>query len=102
MADQRHLDVLGDRHRREGLGDLEGAPDAAPEFFARRQARHVRAVEDDRAGVGPKLPADHVEGRGLAGAVRADEGEELAGLDVEAHVARRHDAAEALAQALHG
>ncbi|MFL5156433.1 MAG: hypothetical protein ACJ8C3_26690, partial [Microvirga sp.] len=22
MADQRHLDVLGDRHRREGLGDL--------------------------------------------------------------------------------
>ena len=78
-ADQGHLHVLGHRHRQERLRDLEGAPDPAPECA--RGGRPVMSWRrrGGRARVGRKLPADHVEDRGLAGAVRADDGEQLAG-----------------------
>ena len=55
MADQRHLHVLGHRHGQEGLRDLEGAPDPAPEPLARRERGDVLAVERtcrDPAGAG--------------------------------------------------
>ena len=72
----------------------------------RKRSRGAGAVmscpsSSDRAAVGPELAADHVEDRRLAGAVRADEGQHLAALDREGHVARRHHAAERFAQALH-
>jgi len=43
-------------------------------------------------------PADAIEDAGLAGAVRADDGEERAGLDGEAHPGQGGHAAEAQVQ----
>src|SRR2546429_3479051 len=43
---------------------------------------------------------DQVEERGLAGAVRPDDADQLAGSDGERDVMRRHDPAKALAQSL--
>ena len=51
--------------------------------------------------LGHEHAGDHVEQRGLAGAVRPDDGEDLALGDREAHIVDREQAAEALADALH-
>ena len=47
--------------------------------------------------IGPQCAGNHVEQRGLAGTVGADDREDLAWLDVEAHVADGEQAAKALA-----
>ena len=62
-----------------------------------RQAVDAFAVEADRAGVGRKHAGDHVEQRGLAGAVGTDQREDRAGRHLEAHVVDREQAAKALA-----
>ena len=49
----------------------------------------ARAVEGERAGVGGVDARQHVEERGLAGAVRADEAVDLALADGEAQVGER-------------
>ena len=64
-----------------------------------RLARDVAALEHDAAGVRPVEAGDHVEQRGLAGAVRADDGHDAALGDVDRHVLDRGDAAETLADA---
>ena len=51
-----------------------------------RQARHVLAVEADRAAGDLGQPQDHPPDRGLAAAALADERDDLAGIHVEAHV----------------
>jgi hypothetical protein len=94
MADQRHLHVLRDGHREKGLRNLKGAPDPAPESFARREAGDDLAVQHHLAPVRRELAADHVEGRRLSRAVRADERQKLAAVDGEADISRRHHAAE--------
>ena len=99
-ADQRHLHVLDHRHGHEGLRHLEGAPDAQAPDAARRQAGDVLAGQHHAAAVGRELAAHHVEERRLAGAVGADDGEQLAGLDRERDVARGHHAAERFVQPL--
>jgi hypothetical protein len=58
------------------------------------QVRHARAVrpgdrlaaEGDRAAIGADDVGDHADERGLAGAVGPEQGEDLAGADVEADV----------------
>ena len=50
----------------------------------RRRRAGGRAVELDRAAVGGQQPRQHAERRGLAGAVGAEQAEDLAGLDLEA------------------
>src|SRR5690606_25839443 len=60
-----------------------------------------RAVEDDRAGVGTDQPRELVEDGRLAGAVGADQADDLAGRHVEGNVIGGHQAAEALAQSAH-
>ena len=73
------------RHALEDLQVLEGARQAARRELVGRQAGHVLAVEVDRAAARRVDAGDDVEQRGLAGAVRADDREDLAGVDGEAH-----------------
>jgi hypothetical protein len=72
------LDVLADAERQEGLRHLEGAVDAEMHEAMRRQARDRPALEIDLAGLRPIEAGDDVDARRLAGAVRADEAENLA------------------------
>ena len=69
---------------------------------SRRDGRPVIAspARVTRAGVRLELPADHAEGGGLAGAVRADHGEHLAGGEGERDVLGGRHAAEALVEAI--
>jgi hypothetical protein len=60
-----------------------------------------RALQPDRAAVLRQVAADHVEDRGLAGAVRADEAEDLVLVQGERHVGDGADAAEPLRQPGH-
>ena len=57
-------------------------------------ARHRLAAPAERAGVRPHEPADDVEQRGLAGAVRADDPEHLARGHVDRDTVERRDPAE--------
>src|SRR5688572_10299160 len=63
--------------------------------------RPVPPVEDDPSLVGMVEAADDVEERGLAGAVRADDGDDLAARDLEADLRERGQRAEAHAHALY-
>ena len=86
--------VLQQRRVLEQLDVLEGACDAERGDAVRRHVGDVGAVEDQLAA-GRLVDAAHqVEDGGLAGAVRADDGEDLALLDGEAHAVDRLDAAE--------
>ena len=62
----------------------------------------VAAGKADAAAIGPDLAAQHVEARGLAGAVGTDEGHELALGEREADAGHRLDAAIGLGEAVHG
>ncbi len=99
-AQERHLHILRHRHGDERLRHLEGAADTQPPDAARGEPGDVLPGEHDAAAVGGELPANHVEDGRLAGAVRADDGDELARLDGERHAARSHHAAERLVEPL--
>ena len=65
--------------------------------LARGNLRHVLAVKQDLrlAGIVGKFQAgDDAQQRGLAGTGRAEQRDEFAGLDLEAHVVERGEAAE--------
>ena len=64
------------------------------------EARDVAALEHDATRGGRKLAGQHLEERGLAGAIRADNAAQFAMLDGEVDVAVGDEAAEALGQAL--
>ncbi len=84
--DQRHLHVLTHRHRGEGLGHLESAPDAQAADRTRREAGNRATEQHHLPGIGAKLAADHVEAGGLARPVRSDQREHLAFGHGEGHV----------------
>src|ERR1700719_1453549 len=65
-----------------------------------RQPRDVLAAEDDGGRLGPERAGNAVDQRGLAGAIRADQAEALAGLDIDADIVERGEAAEALCQCI--
>src|SRR6185503_10262583 len=73
---------------------------AASHDLVRRQTGDGRVVEGDRAAVARQEPADHVEERGLAGSVGADESGDLAPGDLDADVRQCGEAAKALADVL--
>ena len=79
----------------EQLDVLEGPRDPAPGDLVGRHARDVLAVEDQASGRWLVDARDQVEDRRLPGAVGADDREDLAGLDREAHPVDGPDAAEA-------
>ncbi len=74
--------------------NVRAMPSAA--IFSRPGVGDVAAFEGDRTAVGPVEPADHVEQRGLAGAVGTDDRGDLAALDRDRHVLDRPHAAEPL------
>ena len=66
---------------------------------ARRETGDVLAAEAD-ATLAAVDAADAIEHAGLAGAVRSDQCEQLAGRDLERHAVEHGEAAEAQGQAL--
>src|SRR5207248_5211603 len=92
----RHLQVLEHRHAREGLEALEGAAQPQPGPAMGGQVGDVAAVEAHRSPVGLEQACEAVEQGGLAGAVRADEGGDLAGRDVEGDVVDGQETTETL------
>ena len=93
-------DVLQHAQALERLHELEGAADAGVAGAIGPQAGDHLAVQADGAGVGREDAGDHVEDRGLARAVGADQRMDRAGRHAEAHVVHRAQAAEALADAV--
>ena len=66
----------------------------------RRQPGERAVVEIDVAGGGPNDSGDAVDERRLSGAIRPDDGEDLALLEVQAHTGERMHAGEVLADGL--
>ena len=66
-----------------------------------RQVRDVLAVEPDLSGIGAQQAGQHVEERGLAGAVRADQAVQPVRMHIQMHVRRHDQRAEPLVQAAH-
>ncbi len=91
------------QHRRvlEQLDVLERARDAEARHAVRGRARDVLPLEHDAAARRLVDAADQVEDRALAGAVRTDDGEDLALLDRERHAVDGLDAAEGDRKVLH-
>src|SRR5262245_45191140 len=84
---------------REQLDVLERACNAEPRHRTRRQAGNVATAEADVA-LALVDAADAVEGTGLAGAVGADEREQLARFHRKRQALQHGEAAEAQAQGL--
>src|SRR5262249_34357963 len=95
------LDILKNGKTTERPRDLESAADSTVDDPVRRGARDLMPVEIDRACRRPQRTRQHVEDRTLAGAVRADQAENLALLDRERHVVDRGEAAEAFHETIH-
>src|SRR5919204_2769701 len=95
-------DVLHHRHPRERLHDLEGSGEAEPRDPVGPLARDVMAVEMHMARRGRMHAGDQVDQRGLAGAVRPNEADDLALVDVEADVVDGLEPAEPARDAIQG
>src|SRR5581483_7227182 len=73
---QRHVVERGKVE--EQRSELERAGKPAPAALMHRQARDVGALEYGAAGIGTELARELADQRGLAGAVGADDGKQLA------------------------
>src|SRR4029077_18554911 len=73
---------------------LKGTGDAAASRLVGTHLRPLLALEGDAPVLRLIEAVDDVEHRRLAGAVRADDGADLAFADVEGDIAQRFDAAE--------
>src|SRR5439155_2510477 len=94
----RAADVLEHRQAHEQVRHLEAARQAAAVDLVGAQAVDALAAEQDLAAGGREAAADEVEQRGLAGAVRPDDGHPLAGRHREVGAADDLGLAEALAK----
>src|SRR5206468_8456445 len=92
------LHVVEDAHAPEQGDVLERARDPQLGPLVRLQPRDVAAVEHDPSARGRVDAADAVEDARLAGAVGADDGEEVAGVDLEAHPGQGGHTAESQVQ----
>src|SRR6266480_4173672 len=92
--------VLERRQVGEQADVLERARNACGGYLVRLQAGQVAPVEQERAGVWRVKPRQHVEERGLAGAVRTDQPENFAAADGKRDLGKRLQAAEALGDAV--
>ena len=81
-------DVLCDRQVRKEGQVLENQPHIA---LVRRQSGERPAIEDQPPAIGVFKSGDDAQQGGLAAAARAEEGDELAGGDVEADVVDRRE-----------
>src|SRR5262252_3978701 len=95
----RHEHVLEDGHAAPQLRELKGARDAHPGVDVRRTAAHLLAAHQHAAGIRVEVAGQHVDQRGLARAVWADEPDEIALGHREIDVVVGDDAAEPLGEA---
>src|SRR5205085_1427413 len=93
--------VLAHSQLGKDLQQLEGAADSQPVEVARPHAGDGASVEPHLAGARAELAEDAIEQRRLAAAVRPDDAEDLAFVDVERHAVDRQNAAEALGEIAH-
>ena len=93
---ERHADQDAVEHGepREGTRDLKGPAQAQPPHDPRGPARDPLAAAPDLACGRRQEPAEDIEERGLAGAVRAEQPDHLALLDGHVDAAEREKAAE--------
>src|SRR5215510_2224510 len=82
-------DVVEHAHMVEQGEVLEGASDAERGSRIAGQRGDVAALIEQRAFARPVAAGDAVDDRGLAGAVRPDDGEQLAALHAEADIGER-------------
>jgi hypothetical protein len=92
---ERHGDVLARRQMRVQRIGLEHHGDVTA---GRPQARDIAAVDGDAAVIGALDPGDDAHQGRLAATRRPEQGDELAGRDVQRHATQRIRRAEALAQ----
>ena len=95
-----HHHVLQHRHGGKQFDILERSADARLDGLKGRLAGQQRIAEPDLAGRRRNDRVDEVQRRGLAGAVRADEGVDFALLHVNGEVIDRNKALEALDEML--
>ena len=88
-AERRHLDVLAHRQAAKAVAVLKRAGQPVPAAPVRRPVRDVAAREQHRPGGRPVEPAEHVHERRLAGAVRADQPDDLAAPELERDLPER-------------
>src|SRR5215207_7389743 len=100
LAERRHH-ILEHGHLAEQPRDLKRPPDAEVGALPGRLAVDPAALEPDLAGVRHHRPADEVEHRRLAGAVRPDQRRNRLLGHLERGPVDRADAAEALLEPLH-
>src|SRR5258708_18857771 len=92
------LSVVQRGHEVEEPDVLKSSGDALFRHLARLRAGDLLAVKDDSAARRREQAGDAVEKSGLARAVGADQGEDLAALDRKANAVHRDQAAEALGE----
>ncbi len=86
--------IVEDRHAAEQGEVLECAADTDIDDSVRRDFENAAAFDQDIAADRRVETTEAVEQRRLAGAVRPDQTEQLAWLEIERHAVERHDAAE--------
>ena len=94
----RDVDVFQHREPAEQPVDLERPGDAELDPFCLDDARDVAPLEQNRTGGGPEDTGQEIHERGLARAVRADQGVARAGLEPEVDIARGGQRAEVSAE----
>jgi hypothetical protein len=86
-----HFQIFQHRHLREHVASLRTMREPERKNGARGGMGDVVSVEHDRAGNRMQQSRDRLQGRRLAGSVRADQGDELTFADGERHaLERRH------------
>src|SRR5258705_7197297 len=93
-------DILLHGEAAKDRGFLRQVADAEPRALIHRQLGDVVAVEFDGAAIRLDQPGDHVEHRGLAGAVGAEQAHRLAAADIYADAAHDLAGAETLFHAV--
>src|SRR6266542_1014305 len=88
-----HLEVLHHGHGAEDLAAFGDVGDGEPGPLRGREAQEVAPLVDDAAGGGRDRPRDGLEEGRLAGAVRADDGHELAVPDLQRDLPQRAETA---------
>ena len=83
-----HLQILQDGHGGEHLSALRHMRDAEVRALVGRHREQVLAVVRDIARNRRDDAGDRLEQRGLAGAVRTDDGDKLTARDVERNAAQ--------------
>jgi hypothetical protein len=98
MRLRRERDIVGGGEIEQQRGDLERACQAQRAAAIGRQIGDVAPRQRYGAGMRLQMPGELADQRGLASAVRADDGVQLACRNVERDVVGRNDAAEAAHQ----